>query len=380
MTEYQYYEFLAVEQPLSERAMRELRSISSCAEITPTHFSNEYSYGDLRADPAKLLERYFDVHVYLANWGSRRLALRFPRDALSLQEVESYCVGGGAVARRTRRYLIIDLWSEWEGGDGWVEVRGWAASLGAVRSELLQGDLRPLYLGWLLRVDMEQVDDDDLEPPVPPGLESLTASLQTLTEFLRIDEFLIAAAAEASPPEAPVLAALGEWIAGLAPNEKDSWLHRAVQGEHAQVAAELLRRFRAEVRTTGGNSEQPQRTAGELRNRANALRKEHDRKQARKDARARLRREKVALAARAKHLDALAARGSQAWEDVERLVASRKPKSYDEAARLLVDLRDLAARDGDEQDFNSRMDAVRERHSRKPTLIARLDRMGLPTP
>jgi len=29
--------------------------------------------GPLKADPAKLLARYFDVHVYFANWGSPQL-------------------------------------------------------------------------------------------------------------------------------------------------------------------------------------------------------------------------------------------------------------------------------------------------------------------
>jgi hypothetical protein len=31
------------------------------------------------ADPAKLMERYFDAHVYFANWGTHRLMLRTPK-------------------------------------------------------------------------------------------------------------------------------------------------------------------------------------------------------------------------------------------------------------------------------------------------------------
>ncbi len=63
MSEYQYYEFLAMDRPLDERGMAELRAISTRAAITPTHFSNEYSYGSLKANRDELLERYFDVHV-----------------------------------------------------------------------------------------------------------------------------------------------------------------------------------------------------------------------------------------------------------------------------------------------------------------------------
>ena len=37
-------------------------------------------------DPAaELLARYFDVHVYFANWGSRRLMFRLPLHAVTLR-------------------------------------------------------------------------------------------------------------------------------------------------------------------------------------------------------------------------------------------------------------------------------------------------------
>ncbi len=45
MSEYQYYEFQAIDQPLDERAQRDLRDISSRATITATSFTNTYSWG-----------------------------------------------------------------------------------------------------------------------------------------------------------------------------------------------------------------------------------------------------------------------------------------------------------------------------------------------
>lgn len=78
MSEFQYYDFVAVDRPLSEREQRELRALSSRATITSTRFSNSYSYGNPKAQPAKLVERYFDAHLYLANWGTRRMVLRLP--------------------------------------------------------------------------------------------------------------------------------------------------------------------------------------------------------------------------------------------------------------------------------------------------------------
>lgn len=83
MSEYQYYEFLAVDRPLNTSEMDALRAISTRATITPRSFANEYSWSDLEADPTDLLVDYFDVHVYVSNRGTRVLGLRLPRELLS---------------------------------------------------------------------------------------------------------------------------------------------------------------------------------------------------------------------------------------------------------------------------------------------------------
>ena len=52
------------------------------------------------------------------------------------------------------------------------------------------------------------------------------------------------------------------------------------------------------------------------------------------------------------------------WEKVERLIAIRQPKSYDQAVELLADLRDLAARK-DEIGFRRQIEALRAAHGGK---------------
>ena len=42
MSEYQYYEFQALDRPLDKDEMRQLRAVSTRASITPTRFVNEY--------------------------------------------------------------------------------------------------------------------------------------------------------------------------------------------------------------------------------------------------------------------------------------------------------------------------------------------------
>jgi hypothetical protein len=61
MSEYQYYEFLAVDRPLDERQQAEVRALSTRARITATSFTNEYHWGNFRGDPRTMLERYYDA-------------------------------------------------------------------------------------------------------------------------------------------------------------------------------------------------------------------------------------------------------------------------------------------------------------------------------
>ncbi len=97
---------------------------------------------------------------------------------------------------------------------------------------------------------------------------------------------------------------------------------------------------------------------------------------AKKTAREKARREREAAIARAKHLDELAAREPAIWRQMESLIAARQPKRYDQAVKLLVDLRDLAARKGG-AGFPGRVEGLRAAHARKPTFIDRLNKAGL---
>jgi len=112
---------------------------------------------------------------------------------------------------------------------------------------LAAGDLRLLYLAWLLSVQAEEAGDEEAEPPLPPGLRTLSAPLRAVADFLRLDEDLLAAAATASAEIQTVPESAGEmarWIEDLPGEEKDALLLQAARGEGSQVQAVLQRRFR----------------------------------------------------------------------------------------------------------------------------------------
>jgi len=188
MSEYQSYEFVALDRPLTPAEMAELRSISTRAQITPARFFNEYQWGDLKADPAELLACYFDVHVYFANWGSRRLMFRLPRPMVDLEDLRACMPGGPVTLTVTEHHVVLDLWSETEEPEEeWFEDGQLMASLTPLRVELLRGDRRVAYLAWLLAAQAGELDPDTPEPPVPHGLDAPSASLAALTSFLRVD-------------------------------------------------------------------------------------------------------------------------------------------------------------------------------------------------
>jgi hypothetical protein len=68
VSEYQYYEFLALDRPLTAAEQAEVRRLSTRARITATSFTNEYHWGDFRGSPDELMRRYYDAHLYFANW------------------------------------------------------------------------------------------------------------------------------------------------------------------------------------------------------------------------------------------------------------------------------------------------------------------------
>jgi hypothetical protein len=245
MIEYLYYEFRTIDRPLTETDIDALGAISTRAEITSTSFTNHYEWGDLKADPLKLLEKYFDAFVYVANWGTRRFCLRLPKAWIDYEKVERMLPGDSVWAQRTAKHVIVGFEISELEPDDLDDGTTWMGALISLRSDLLRGDLRCLYLGWLLCAQNGELDEGQFEPSVPGGLGQLTAPLRSLIDFLCIDEDLVQAAAvtSASLSSGPGHSELAAWIRSLAESEKNNLLVMAAleSGEHWK--SQLLHRF-----------------------------------------------------------------------------------------------------------------------------------------
>ena len=73
----------------------------------------------------------------------------------------------------------------------------------------------------------------------------------------------------------------------------------------------------------------------------------------------------------------MAKREVQAWDEIHALVATKQTTKYDEAVRLLRDLRDLSFRKGRADEIAACVRRLCVEHARKPSFIERLRKAGL---
>ncbi|HEX2890013.1 hypothetical protein [Vineibacter terrae] len=383
MSEYQYYEFRAIDRPLDRAAQAALRKISSRGEISAHRFVNSYQWGDFRGDPRRLMADWFDLFVHWTNWGTRSLMLRVPRRYLDPTAVKPYVVKGVLEAWTVNDNTIIAFdRSPEEDLDPFLEDEAEIAqSMIALRDSILRGDLRLLYLGWLIAVLDGHVDDGRPEPPCPAGLGTLSGPLKALADFFMLDQDLVAAAAEGSTDDMPdqvepSTAELSAFIETLPDRDKTVFLRRAVLEGDSHVRIDIVRRWAQAadgLTTVATPADRPQRRARDLLAGAQA----QAQRRAQREAAMEAQRQEKARRALAKRLDALALRVEAAWQDVEAHIGTKQPEAYDQAVALLQDLRQLADRDGDRVAFDRHLKDLLNRHLGKTSFQNRLHEAGL---
>ncbi len=381
MSEYQYYEFVAIDRSLTRAEMAELRSRSSRATITATSFVNEYNWGDLKGDPADWMRRYFDAFVYTANWCSCRLALRLPHEAFDKTELKRFATEYALTIDDSGTHWIID-WSLSEGLDydrfGMETGQGWMGSLVPLRDELLRGDLRPLYLGWLAGVSAGEVGDNAVEPEVPPGISQLSAAQHALVEFLEIDPDLVTAAAAGSQEIEDYWHdddSVEVWVADLSRNEIEIVFNLLLQGASQQAERRVKSEFLAWLKESGSRESSPAkpRKVIELR----ALAKEAEKLRLERETKEHARQEAARRKQREAYLLTLAADFDRHWNAIHQHAQRGTASGYEEAKRAIVDLADAYALASDRNAFDKALRRFMVGHAKRGALVRRLVEAGL---
>jgi hypothetical protein len=370
MSEYQYYEFQAIDRPLTQEERAAICELSSRVKPTATTASFNYSYGNFRGDPKQVLARYFDIMYYITNWGTQQLMFRFPTSLINRETIELYCIDNYISLSFAGDWAILDWeFSQEEGFNDWIEGEGILSELIGLRQEILQQDYRGLYLAWLKAIDLSEgyidIDKTQLEPPLPPGLGQLSAAQKAFTEIFELDEHLLNVACASSGK----LTTISEqtWqqaISQLSASERQDFLLRLAKGEH-NLSAKFKQKL-SQLIPTSPASNQPRRTIQELLEAA-----------AEEGKKAEKRRQQEAEAKRIEELQTLAKREAQVWQQVESLIQKAQSKSYDEAVKLLVKLRDLAEYQNRLPVFQERLNRIYEQYSNRSGLKRRLQEVGL---
>jgi len=366
MSEYQYYEWQTIDRALTAAEQTAVGGLSSHIDVTSTRAWVEYHWSGLKHDPRQVLARYFDAFLYYANWGCQRLAFRFPKGLLDEEALQPYLWEYCAELEPVGDTVILDISFPDEDGDHWFEGEARLSALAPLRDDILNGDFRALYLAWLLAAAANDIDEE-LEPPVPPGLGELSAPLAEFVRFFQLDAFLVQAGAQASQPLRPAPSpALDALIARLPRAECDAFLRRLAEGEPL-----LALKFNRRLQELAEPPAKPptattRRTWAELRETTEQLRQAEGRRQ-----------QAEAEARRIKDLQDFAPRAPQAWRDVQALIEEKKARPYDEAVALLVKLRDLAVFQNRLAEFEARLSSLQAQYAGRPAFQERLRKAGL---
>jgi hypothetical protein len=207
MSEYQYYEFQSIDHPLTQEERAAISQLSSRAQPTANRVTFTYSYSDLPGDPKTILAKYFDIMYYIANWGTQQLMFRFPKSAISSEDIAPYCFNNCINLSYVKDWAILNWEFSQEEGLGWIEGEGNLTELIGLRQEILSSDYRGLYLAWLKAITLSEeyvnIDKKQLEPPLPPGLAQLSPSQKAFTEIFAVNKHLLTVAA--TPSTKPIV-------------------------------------------------------------------------------------------------------------------------------------------------------------------------------
>ena len=292
-----------------------------------------------------MLARWFDLYLYCAS-GFCRLDVKVPAGLIDDAAVAKFASRDVLVFERRDGHLRIS-WRREDTGSGWLDddaIAAQAQRLAGVRQALMNGELWPLYLGWLAG------QRDELEPDkpvaVPPGLRIGDRACFELVELLGIDVDLVAAVAEVS-------AAVGEgqpqldaqaWLDSVPATTKDAALLSLLRGEPGEEVAKLRQQLALARRSTTTTVKPLQPSFGQLRERAKALAAHRVVAEAER-----------AIRQRAAHLDEVAKQAKFHWQTVFSLRDSQRRLARYKVVETLLELRDAADHQGARAEFEQKL-------------------------
>ncbi|MGO8676780.1 MAG: hypothetical protein ACLQVX_13030 [Limisphaerales bacterium] len=343
--------------------------------MSRVRWQNTYSFGDFHGSVDTLL-KYYDAHFYIANWGTVCLGLAFPKGAVAREAIRPYLRGGERsedtlTFKEIGERCIVRWERNEEGGWGWTEGEGLIDQLLGVREELMRGDYRALFLGWLAGFDPDEWQDPEhgaiVMPPIPEGLNQLSPALEALIKQFPVDRDALAVAGALSQASAPDRIPIAAVLEGLSVSEMRSLLARVAEGGGAGVTAELNRMTYPRAQIPAGQAMKCVDFAAKtIETREGRQKKEAEAAAAKRQRKAELRKQ---------HLASILQRADTLWSGLDPIMDRKIASAYDQAAAQLQELRDAYAQAGDIDAFQQKLAGFRRRYSNRPAMLRRIERL-----
>ena len=117
MSEYQCYQWKCVGRSLSPKERGEISGLSSHIAVRADSAEVTYHWRDFKHDPVSVLERYFDLFLYEANWGTQRVAFRFGTDTVEVEDLRAFAAGEVITVAEKGGGVLVEAWFD----ENWVE-------------------------------------------------------------------------------------------------------------------------------------------------------------------------------------------------------------------------------------------------------------------
>jgi len=256
MSGFEMHRFRTIDRALTQDEMNEIDSWSSRFSPTSMGVTYIYHYGSFKKSIGIVFPKYFDAMLYVDSWGTRQLMFRFPKKLVKWDELQDFTNIFEETSldfRKKGDFIIMDLvWHNEDGGD-WMEEEDYLLDpLLSLRNDILNGDYRTLFLGWLMVHEkrhelhhskegdyadflndfLDEFEEDELvTPPIPPNLKGLNAAHNYMMEVFDIDNDFVTAAAMKSKSKTQKKKEYQSLLQKLSEKEKDDFLIRLINKE-----------------------------------------------------------------------------------------------------------------------------------------------------
>lgn len=372
MSEYQYYDFYSIDRTLSREEIETISTYSSRVNLGSRRATFVYHYSNFRYEEEEVLNDFFDMMLYVANWGSRRLLMKFPSDLVSYKELKEYETDASYdYTQEIKVYkkganVLVDMYHSIEEGE-WIEGEGMLDEMLPLRAQILNRDYRVLYLGWLHLVsENPEMSAGLLEPTLPANLKKLDYSLESFVNFWEIDEDLIHAAGEISDEEAVIADQdLSSQIVHLSNEEKDQYLRELVSNE-LKAKNELRKRLGELYKGPKESKKKESRTLGDLREGMalqHKVRAENERIEAEK--------------AHVRKMERVEQEESNMWKEVEENAELKTGKGYENATKILKELKQYYDFNMNQALFDNKLGNVLAKYGKSVAFRRRMQSNGI---